>query len=382
MLRYLTAGETHGKCLTAIIEGMPSGVGIDIEKINKALRYRQQGYARGGRMKIETDKAEILSGVRNGFTMGGPIAIKIENRDWTNWEKIMDSQNAVSEKTVTAPRPGHADLTGGMKYNHRDLRNVLERASARETAARVAVGSVVMQMLEQFGIEFFRRCVSIGSVFDESQKLDREFYQNARISPVGFGSEKSEKEAIAFLTDAKAKGESVGGIVEVTVKNCPPGLGSYAQYDRKLDANIAFSAMSIQAIKGVEIGDGFDVTKRLGSTVHDEIYYNGGVFSRKTNNAGGIEGGMSNGEPIVVRAAMKPIPTLYSPLNTVDINTKEEKKASVERSDTCAVYACSVVLESVIGFEIGKAFLEKFGNDTMTDIKNSYDAYIERISQY
>ena len=382
MLRYFTAGETHGKCLTAIIEGMPSGVAIDIEKINSELYRRQQGYARGGRMKIETDRAEILSGVRNGYTIGSPISIKIENKDWKNWEKIMDSQSAVFEKTVTAPRPGHADLTGGLKYNHRDLRNVLERASARETAARVAVGSVVKQMLEQFGVEFYSRCVSIGSVFDESGIFDKEFYIRAKNSPVGFGSEKSEKEAIAFLDNAKTKGESVGGIVEIKVVNVPVGLGSYAQYDRKLDANIAFSAMSVQAIKGVEIGDGFETAKRLGSAVHDEIYYTDGKYSRNTNNAGGIEGGMSNGEPIIVRAAMKPIPTLYTPLNTVDINTKEERKASVERSDTCAVYACSVVIEAAVSFEIGKAFLEKFGNDNMEDIKSSYNSYLNRISRY
>lgn len=381
MLRYFTAGETHGKCLTVILEGMPSGVKIDINDINKALHQRQQGYGRGGRMKIESDKAEILSGVRNSYTIGSPIAIKIENRDWENWESIMGSETATDERSVTAPRPGHADLTGGMKYNHRDLRNVLERASARETAARVAVGAICAQLLKQFSIELFAKTVSIGNVYDAVSDADIEDYKRASESPVGFCNADSEKEAIRHIEDAKQRGESLGGIAEAIAINVPPGLGSYAHYDRKLDANIAFSAMSIQAAKGVEIGLGFGCADKYGSDVHDMIYHDGEYF-RATNNAGGIEGGMSNGEPIVVRAAMKPIPTLYSPLDTVDVNTKEKLKASVERSDVCAVYAFSVVLQSVVGFEIAKAFLEKFGGDCIEDITSSYNSYMERISKF
>lgn len=382
MLRYLTAGETHGKCLTVIIEGMPSGVKIDIDDINKMLSRRQQGYGRGGRMDIETDKAEILSGVRRGYTLGSPIAIKIENKDWKNWEKIMNPEDCTAEKCVTAPRPGHADLTGGMKYDHRDLRNVLERASARETAARVAAGAVAMQLLKEFDIFAQTRCVSIGTVCDNADRLDDEFYKRAISSPVGFGNADAEKKAVEYIENAKKNGESVGGVVETTMKNVPPGLGSYVQYDRKLDAAIAAAVVGIQAIKGVEIGMGFRAAQMPGSEAHDEIEYNDGKFSRKTNNAGGIEGGMSNGEPIVIRAAMKPIPTLYKPLSTVDINTKETIKASVERSDVCAVYACSVVLESAVGFEIAKAFIDKFGGDSMGDIKAAYKNYLEKIKKY
>ena len=381
MLRYFTAGETHGKCLITIIEGIPAGVKIDVEKINEMLKRRQKGYGRGGRMAIETDKAEILSGVRGGYTLGSPIAIKIENKDWASWEDIMGAENATDEKSVSSPRPGHADLTGGLKYNHRDLRNVLERASARETAARVAAGAVAIQLLEHFGIKPLTHTVSIGKVSDDISNIDEKFFERALESSVGFGSEEAEKRAEEYIDEAKKAGESLGGVVETIYKNVPPGLGSYVHYDRKLDANIAMAAMSIQAIKGVEIGLGFDCTDDFGSKVHDQIAYDNKFF-RITNNAGGIEGGMSNGEPIIVRVAMKPIPTLYTPLDTVNINTKEKIKASIERSDVCAVYACSVVLEACVGFEIAKAFLEKFGSDCLYDIENSYNSYLKRIEQY
>lgn len=381
MLRYFTSGETHGKCLTAIVEGMPSGVKIDIDKINTALAERQKGYGRGGRMLIETDKAEILSGVRGGYTLGGPIAIRIENKDWKNWEHIMGAENATDEKSVSCPRPGHADLTGGMKYNHHDMRNVLERASARETAARVAVGALAEQALTPFGIEFLRRVVRIGEVSDESVVFDEAFYKRVLSSPVAFGDGESEKRAMAHIDAIKQAGESVGGVVETRVLNLPPGLGSYVHYDRKLDANIAFSVMSVQAIKGVEIGMGFGTGEVCGSRVHDEIVYDGG-YRRLTNNAGGIEGGMSNGEPIIVRAAMKPIPTLYNPLRTVDTRDKSEHKATVERSDICAVPACSVVVKAAVQFEIAKAFLDKFSGDCMEDVKAYYDIYTDRISKF
>ncbi len=381
MLRFFTAGETHGKCLTVIVEGMPSGVKIDINEINEMLKRRQQGYGRGGRMKIESDSAEILSGVRGGYTLGSPVAMIIRNRDWENWESIMGAENASDEKSVSFPRPGHADLTGGMKYNHRDMRNVLERASARETAARVAVGALASQLLKPFGIEFKSRVVRIGEVEDDSAVLDDGFYKRAYTSPVGFGSAEAEKKAMEYIDNIKAKGESAGGIVETAVFGVPAGLGSYVHYDRKLDANIAFAVMSVQAIKGVEFGMGFKAAYHSGAEVHDEIGYDGKFF-RYTNNAGGIEGGMSNGEPITVRAAMKPIPTLYKPLRTVDINDKTEHKASVERSDVCAVPACAVVVESAVRFEVAKAFLDKFNGDCMEDVTAYYNEYKNRINKF
>lgn len=382
MLRYITSGETHGKCLTLILEGMPSGVKIDISKINKALADRQKGYGRGGRMLIEQDSAEILSGVRGGYTLGSPIAIKIENKDWKNWEEIMGAESSNGKKSVERPRPGHADLTGGMKYNHTDFRNVLERASARETAARVAVGAVCAQLLEHFGITLQRRVACIGEVSDASDIFDDAFYQRAYASCVGFGDAQSEKKATEYIDSVKKSGESVGGVVEVRVKGVMPGLGSYVHYDRKLDANIAFSVMSVQAIKGVEFGMGFDAAKTHGSQVHDEIVYKSGTYNRITNNAGGIEGGMSNGEDIVVRAVMKPIPTLYNPLRTVDLKDKSEVKASVERSDVCAVPACSVVVEAVVAFEIAKALLDKFSSDCMADLESSIEDYKSRIAKF
>ena len=381
MLRYFTAGETHGKCLTVIVEGMPSGVKISIDKINEQLKRRQKGYGRGGRMAIESDTAEILSGVRGGFSLGSPIAIKIENKDWKNWEKIMGAETANSERTVDCPRPGHADLTGGMKYNHKDFRNVLERASARETAARVAAGALVRQALEPFGIEFLSHVKRIGEVEDTADVNETDFFERVSESPVSFGDETAAKQAMEYIDKIKADGESCGGVVEIIAKGVPAGLGSYVHYDRKLDANIAFSVMSVQAIKGVELGMGFGVSEVSGSRVHDEIKYKNG-FSRMTNNAGGIEGGMSNGEPIVVRAAMKPIPTLYNPLRTVNIKDKSEHTATVERSDVCAVPACAVVVESVVAFEITKAFLDKFSGDCIDDVKSYYDVYMERISKF
>lgn len=381
MLRYFTAGETHGKCLTVIIEGMPSGVRIDLAKINAALAARQQGHGRGGRMLIEKDTAEILSGVRGGYTLGSPIALKIENKDWQNWSEIMGTEESNGAKAVKCPRPGHADLTGGMKYDHHDLRNVLERASARETAARVAAGALVSQALTPFGIEFCRRVVRIGEIEDRVQQLDAAFYERVLASPVGFGDAECAQQAMDYIDEIKKSGESVGGVVEIRVLNLPPGLGSYVQYDRKLDANLAFAVMSVQAIKGVEFGMGFNTATTCGSKVHDPIVFENG-YHRISNNAGGIEGGMSNGEPIVLRAAMKPIPTLYNPLDTVNIDDKSPVKASVERSDACAVPACSVVVESAVAFEITKAFLDKFSGDCMADVSAYYDAYMNRIRNF
>lgn len=381
MLRYFTAGETHGKCLTVIVEGVPAGIKISLDKINECLAKRQKGYGRGGRMLIEKDTAQILSGVRGGISLGSPIAMIIENRDWENWSSIMGTEEANDERCVRTPRPGHADLSGGMKYNHKDLRNVLERASARETAARVAVGALVRQITEPFGIDFKSKVISIGEITDKADKNSENIYREAEKSPVGFADVESEKMAMEYIDKVKESGESCGGIVETVVTGVPVGLGSYVHYDRKLDARLAFSVMSVQAIKGVEIGLGFECAKTGGSSVHDEIVYADG-FERVTNNAGGIEGGMSNGEPIVVRAAMKPIPTLYNPLKTVNILDKTAQMASVERSDVCAVPACSVVVEAAVAFEIANAFVEKFGGDCMEDIRKSFEAYNARLRSY
>lgn len=381
MMRYFTAGETHGKCLTVIIEGVPAGFEISLDKINSALARRQRGYGRGGRMQIEKDRAEILSGVRGGVTLGSPIAMMIKNRDWENWQEIMGTEAANGERAVEFPRPGHADLAGGMKYDHHDLRNVLERASARETAARVAAGALVRQLLEPYSVEMKSRVVSIGTVADTADISAPGFWDRAAQSPVGFGDEEAAKAAMEYIDDIKARGESCGGVVETVIFGLPAGLGSYAQYDRKLDARLAAAVMSVQAIKGVELGIGFEAARRCGSEVHDEIVYDNG-YRRLTNRAGGIEGGMTNGEPVIIRAAMKPIPTLYNPLRTVSIKDKREHSASVERSDVCAVPACAVVVEAAAAFEIANAFMDKFGGDCRADIDAAYHAYMERISNY
>mgnify|MGYP004519385843 FL=1 len=381
MIRYFTAGETHGPVLTAIIEGMPAGVYVSADRINAQLALRQRGFGRGGRMKIETDKVEILSGVRAGFTTGAPVTLAIKNRDFENWKHITGAYAVSDERRVICPRPGHADLAGAMKYAHTDMRNVLERASARETAVRVAAGALIRAVGEMFGMEFFSRVVSIADVADEDAVHDADFYARVQESDVGFGSESSAKKAREAILAAGKSGKTLGGVVEVTVRGVVPGLGSYAQYDRKLDARLAGALMSIQAIKGVEIGLGFKAAQSIGGAALDEIFYDG-KYRRKTNNAGGIEGGMSNGEDIVVRAAMKPIPTQTSPLESVDITTKKTADAASERSDVCAVAACACVAENVAAVEIVNAFLEKFGADTAEDIRASFDAYKKRLESF
>lgn len=381
MIRYFTAGETHGPVLTAIIEGMPAGVYVSADRINAQLALRQRGFGRGGRMKIETDKVEILSGVRAGFTTGAPVTLAIKNRDFENWRHITGAYAVSDERRVICPRPGHADLAGAMKYAHTDMRNVLERASARETAVRVAAGALIRAVGEMFGMEFFSRVVSIADVADEDAVHDADFYARVYESDVGFGSESSAKKAREAITAAGKSGKTLGGVVEVTVRGVVPGLGSYAQYDRKLDARLAGALMSIQAIKGVEIGLGFKAAQSIGGAALDEIFYDG-KYRRKTNNAGGIEGGMSNGEDIVVRAAMKPIPTQTSPLESVDITTKKTADAASERSDVCAVAACACVAENVAAIEVVNAFLEKFGADTAEDMRASFDAYKKRLESF
>lgn len=378
MLRFLDAGETHGKCLTAIIEGLPSNLALDIEKINARLAMRQGGYGRGGRMKIETDRVEVLTGVRGGKTLGSPVTLLIRNRDFENWKDTMGTEESNGRRAVYVPRPGHADLTGALKYCHDDIRNVLERASARETAIRTAVGAVAQQFLSELGIETWSRTVRIGAVEDTSLVQDDDVQVRVAASELRMYGERATQEAKRLIDTARETGESLGGVVEVVVRGVVPGLGSYVQYDRKLDALLAGALMSVQAIKGVEFGLGFEAAARMGSQVHDPILYKGG-FIRETNHAGGIEGGMSNGEPIVVRAAMKPIPTLYKPLGSVDLRDKKPVEASVERSDICAVPACGIVCEAVVAYELARAVSEKFGGDSMEELKRNYAMYRAEI---
>ena len=387
MLRYLTAGESHGPQLTAIIEGVPAGLEISVEAINADLARRQQGYGRGGRMKIETDRVEILSGVRWGETLGSPITLAVINRDWENWSEKMSPDPKFRDESiaVTRPRPGHADLTGAVKYDHRDVRNILERSSARETAVRVAAGGLAKELLKRFGISVNGFVAELGGIKSDRGDLNlSEIISKAAVSELFTYDEQSEEVMKSHIDTMKAAGDSVGGVVEIVVSGAPPGLGSYVQWDRKLDARLAMALMSIQAIKGVEVGIGFAAAAAPGSKVHDEICYdpNGSSFRRCTNRAGGIEGGMSNGEEIVLRAAMKPIPTLYTPLKTVDLISKKEIEATVERSDVCAVPAASVVAEAVVAIEIANAFLEKFGNDSITETERNFRNYLQQVREY
>jgi len=384
MLRYLTAGESHGPSLTAIIEGLPSNMQVESEYINHQLWRRQQGFGRGGRMKIETDRVEITSGVRFGKTMGTPVALYIHNKDWKNWSEKMaiegDPHPSVVE--ITKPRPGHADLAGALKYNQEDIRNVLERASARNTATMVAVGSVGRQLLKHFGIEVYGHVVELGSVkVERIEGTIPEIAERAEKSEVRVADPDAEQRIIEAITKAKEEGNTLGGIFEIIVTGLPIGLGSYSMPDRKLDGRLAQALMSIQAIKGVEIGLGFEAARLPGSEVHDEIGYRQADYYRRTNRAGGLEGGVTNGQPLIVRAAMKPIPTLYKPLESVDMKTKEAFRATIERSDVCAVPAACVVGEAMTAWTIAGAFLEKFGGDSIEEIQRNYDSYLQMIGE-
>ncbi|MEW6103535.1 MAG: chorismate synthase [bacterium] len=363
MLRFLTAGESHGPSLTVILEGLPAGLFIDKEKINCQLARRQMGYGRGGRMKIEKDEIEITGGVRKGYTLGSPLCMNIKNRDWENWREKWDKV-----EPILSPRPGHADLAGAIKYGHSDIRNVLERASARETAARCAVGCVCKGFLSNFGIDVLGYVVSIGKI---RTKRSPKTYAEINGSPLFCADSIKEKLMIKEIDKASEDGDTLGGIFEVRATNVPVGLGSYVHWDKRLDSLLAFALMSIPGIKGVEIGLGFEAAKRFGKETHDEIFYKN-KFYRKTNNAGGIEGGVSNGEPIIVRCAMKPIPTLKKPLLSVNIETKEQTKAVVERADVCAVPAASFIGEAMTAFIIANAFLERYGRDNMKQIEKRY----------
>lgn len=392
-LRYLTAGESHGKGLTAILEGMPSHVEVHPDDINEQLKRRQLGYGRGGRMKIESDTVIITAGVRHGKTLGSPMALWVENKDFRAWTEEMASEaisGFTSKKMVHEPRPGHADLTGGIKYDHRDLRNILERASARETTVRVAVGAICRKLLGSFGIRVTGHVVNIGGAALSRAALSGkrpsfdEIAKRQENDPCRCVDDSVSKKMIEKIDEAKDKGNTVGGIFEIIFTGLPVGLGSHVQWDRKLDARLAAAMLSIQAIKGVEFGMGFEMAGHFGSDVHDSIQYDKKIklFSRSRNNAGGLEGGMTNGEDVIVRGVMKPISTLYTPLDSVNIDTKEDFKASIERSDTCAVPAACVIAENVLCFEIANAVVEKFGGDSLGEMLRNFESYQKYVKNY
>jgi chorismate synthase len=385
-IRYITSGESHGKALIVILEGFPANLKINAEEIDFELKRRQKGYGRGGRMLIETDKVEILSGVRHGTTLGSPITLLVKNSDYKNWEKIMSSEmeSLSTKNSLTKPRPGHADLPGGIKYNQRDLRNILERASARETTVRVAAGAVAKKMLSYFNIKVQSHVIKLGPVISNNKKLNlAKLNEIADNSPVRMLDKKAEIEAIAVIDRAKDVGDTVGGIIEIITTGVPPGLGSHVQWDRKIDGKLAQALMSLQAIKGVEIGNGFENAGKLGSQVHDEINFNKAKgFYHDSNRAGGIEGGVTNGEPVIVRVAKKPISTLRKPLKSIDIITKKRIKAAYERSDVCALPAASVIGEAICSWVFVDSLLEKLGGDFMEEILKRYDLYLKHIKGY
>jgi len=390
MLRYFTSGESHGEALVAFLSGMPAGLHVDQVFLDRELWRRQQGYGRGGRMKIERDSAHILSGVRHGMTIGSPIAVLLENKDWKNWQESLpvEEGDAAKHKRVASPRPGHADLAGALKYNFADARYVLERASARESAARVAIGGLAKLLARELGIEVLSHVISVGNAsIGEDVPWER-------IAPL-----RERDEVLLNCADADAElrmkeevdrvlrtGDSAGGVFEVVAHNVPPGLGTYAQWDERLDALLAGAVMSLQAVKAVEIGSGITAAASLGSAVHDEIGYDESTgfagFTRNRNNAGGIEGGVSNGEEIRVRGYLKPISTLRRPLQSVDFATREPVKAAYERSDVCVVPAAGVAAESMVALTLARCALEKFGGDSMTETLRNFQGYLEQLKQY
>jgi chorismate synthase len=389
MLRFTTAGESHGRALVAIVEGMPAGVAIDQELIDYELRRRQLGYGRGGRMKIERDHAEILNGVRHGLTLGSPITLLIENKDWANWTDVMaaEPRDVAPEKSrrLKRPRPGHADLPGGLKYDVRDLRNILERASARETTARVACGALAKQLLALFGIEIRSHVIQLGGI--PEKPLELTWNQIAAISddaPLHCADADAEQKMIALIDETRHQGDTLGGIFEVAARGVVPGLGSHTSWDLKLDGLLAQAVMSIPAVKAVSIGAGAEASSLPGSEVHDEIAYNAETreFIRDTNRAGGLEGGITNGEEIRVRGHLKPLSTLRRSLRSVDIDTKEEEAAAFERSDVTAVPAAGVIGESMVALALGRAMREKFGGDSLGEMKRNFEGYREQLRGY
>ena len=388
-MRYLTAGESHGPRLTAIIEGVPAGLHLTADYINAELKRRQGGYGRGARMKIESDQVEITSGVRHGLTMGGPITLNVTNLDHQKWLEIMSVADVDEKKKglrkITKPRPGHADLVGGMKYRFDDLRNSLERSSARETTMRVAVGAVAKRLLEEIGVEVASHIVTFGGIdIDVPNNLTvAEIKERAAKSEVSIVNPEREEEIKAYIDQIKKDGDTIGGVIETVVGGVPVGLGSYVQWDKKLDAKIAQGVVSINAFKGVEFGVGFEAGRLKGSQVMDEILWSEeDGFTRRTNNLGGFEGGMTNGQPIVVRGVMKPIPTLYKPLMSVDIETHEPYKATVERSDPTALPAAGVVMESVVATVLATEVLEKFSSDNLEELKDAVARHREFVKNF
>ena len=388
-MRYLTAGESHGPRLTAIIEGVPAGLPLTADYINAELKRRQGGYGRGARMKIESDQVEITSGVRHGLTMGGPLTLNVTNLDHQKWLEIMSAADVDEKKKglrkITKPRPGHADLVGGMKYRFDDLRNSLERSSARETTMRVAVGAVAKRLLEEIGVEVASHIVTFGGIdIDVPNDLTvAEIKERAAQSDVSIVNPEREEEIKAYIDQIKKDGDTIGGVIETVVGGVPVGLGSYVQWDKKLDAKIAQGVVSINAFKGVEFGVGFEVGRLKGSQVMDEILWSKeDGFTRRTNNLGGFEGGMTNGQPIVVRGVMKPIPTLYKPLMSVDIETHEPYKATVERSDPTALPAAGVVMESVVATVLATEVLEKFSSDNLEELKDAVARHREFVKNF
>lgn len=385
--KFTTAGESHGKALVAIVEGLPAGLQIDTGAINHELWRRQQGYGRGGRMKIESDAVEILSGVRHGHTLGSPVALMIENRDFVHWRDVMSGEPLETEpknpRLVKRPRPGHADLAGGQKFQTRDLRDVLERASARETAARVACGALAKLLLAAFEVGIKSHVIQLGSVPDEP--LEKSWDEICAIptdSLLNCADAKAEAAMVAFIDQAKENGDTLGGIFEVVAKNVVPGIGSHISWYEKLDGRLAQAFMSIQAVKAVEIGTGVANAGKFGSEVHDEIFYADGGFRRKTNRAGGLEGGITNGEELRIRGYLKPISTLRKPLHSVDIDTKQENLAAFERSDITAVPAAGVIGEAMLAIVLASAMREKFGGDSLDEMKRNFEGYRSSLQSY
>ena len=392
MFRFTTAGESHGRALVAIVEGLPAGLAVDVELVNRDLERRQWGYGRGGRMKIERDRAEVLSGVRHGRTLGSPVALQIENRDWKNWTGVMSAEpvapGEVPEekmRRVKRPRPGHADLAGGLKYGARDLRDILERASARETAARVACGALARQLLAAFGVEIRSHVVQLGGI--PASPVEADWEQVCRIpedAPLRCADEEAQRRMVALVDETRREGDTLGGVFEVVARGVVAGLGSHTSWEEKLDGRLARAVMSIPAVKAVSIGAGVEAAALPGSQVHDEIGYDaaGRAFTRPTNRAGGLEGGITNGEELRVRGFLKPISTLRRALRSVDIETKAEESAAFERSDVTAVPAAGVIGEAMVALTLASALSEKFGGDHVEEMRRNFDGYVEQIKGY
>lgn len=389
MFKFTTSGESHGRALIAIVEGLPAGLTIDVAKIDRELERRQWGYGRGARMKIEQDHVEILSGVRHGVTLGSPIALMIENKDWANWSDVMSTEPreiaAGKSRRVKRPRPGHADLAGGLKFGARDLRNILERASARETAARVACGALAKQLLGVFDVEVLSHVIQLGGIPDPPLQLEWNRIASIPVdAPLRCGDADAQTRMIALIDAAKLAGDTLGGVFEVVARGVVAGLGSHTSWSEKLDARLAQTVMSIPAVKGVSIGAGIEASGLPGSKVHDEIGYDETAreFTRPTNRAGGLEGGITNGQEVRVRGFLKPISTLRKPLRSIDLDTKKEEAAAFERSDVTVVPAAGVIGEAMVALVLGQAMREKFGGDSLEEMRRNFDGYCEQVRDY